>query len=45
VLVSLSVKLLTDDASGARETASWLLVGFTGGYSLLHAFLGRRRAR
>lgn len=43
VLVTASLKLLTDGAPWVRELGSWSVVVFTGAYSLLYVLLGRRR--
>ena len=43
VLITASLKLLTDDAPWVRGLGSWVVVGFTVLYSLFFAVLGRRR--
>jgi len=44
VLVTASIKFLADDARWVRQAGSWSLVAFTGGYFLVSALLGKRRA-
>lgn len=43
VLVSASLKFLTDDSRSVRELGAWIVVGFIGAYSIFYAVMDFRR--